>query len=200
MSQMKNKVIDHIRANGGYIRPKDLRDAGFYINWVYYLLGSGDLERIARGLYRLTEHPIRAFIGFVEVSRQVPTGIICLRSALDYYELTTYNPPIIDIAVPRGTHRPKITYPPVNFWVFSEKMFTAGMSQIKIEQADVRIYEKEKTICDCFRFRNKIGTDLAKEGLKEYLKLKERNIPKLLDLAEICRIKPLLRTYLDAML
>jgi predicted transcriptional regulator of viral defense system len=200
MRKVKQKVIEFIKANGGYIKPRDLKSAGYDPNWVYLLQKEGDIERIRQGLYKLTGHPVTQYVGFIEVSRAIPKGVICLRSALSYHQLTTYNPSKVDVALPRRTHQPKSKMPPVQYWIFSERMFLKGIIRVSIDGTPVRVYNPEKTICDCFRFRNKIGIDLAKEGLKEYLKRKNRDINKLLEYAEICRIKSLLKTYLEAIL
>jgi hypothetical protein len=104
----------------------------------------------------------------VDVSLSIPDGVICLLSALAFYELTTFNPTFISVALPRGTWKPKIEYPPVE--------------------------------CDCFRYRNKIGLDIAREGLIEYLKKKERSLEKLLQYAEICRVKSLIQSWLNALI
>jgi len=120
-------------------------------------------------------------------------------SAFSYYELTTFNPSIISIAIHRKSWRPKIKYPPVEVCYFSTKQFEAGVDEIKIKGHVIRIYSPEKTICDCFRYRNKLGLDVAKEGLSEYLKSRDRNLEKLLEYAEICRVKKLLEIWLNAM-
>jgi len=104
------------------------------------------------------------------------------------------------MAIYRKSWRPKIEYPPVEFYYFSTKQFKTGIDEIKIKAHKVRIYCPEKTICDCFRYRNKLGLDTAKEGLSEYLKQKDRNLEKIVEYAEICRVKPLLQTWLNAMI
>jgi predicted transcriptional regulator of viral defense system len=200
MRKVEQKLIKFIKARGGYIRPKDLEKAGYDPDSVYRLRRNGVIERVGWGLYRLIEHPVTTHIAFVEVSQIIPKGVICLRSALSNYELTTYNPSRIDVAIPRYTRRPKSGYPPIEYWEFSNNMFSSGIEEIEIDEVTVKIYGPEKTICDCFRFRNKIGIDLAKEGLREYLKRKDRDINKLLKYAEICRIRSVLRPYLEAML
>jgi len=200
MGKVEEKIINFIRDNGGYVRWKDLGKAGFDSSWVYVLRDKGKLERVGHGLYRLLDHPINAHMSFVEIARQIPKGIICLRSALSYYEFTTYNPPLVDVALPYGAYHTKRSYPPIKLWVFSKRSYSVGVEDISIDGAMIRIYGREKTICDCFKFRNKIGVDLAKEGLREYLKIKDRNIQKLIEFSRVCRVETILRTYMDAML
>lgn len=200
MKNKRDKIIDVFRRNGGFLRPKDLRKEGYDPRWVYRLLEEAIIEKVHWGLYKLREMPSTNYSGFAEIARAIPAGIICLRSALAYYEFTTYNPSIIDVAIKRDSRPVDISYPPVKVWEFSLKFFDIGKTYIRIAETDVAMFDKEKTICDCFRFRNKIGIDIAKEGLQEYLKLKDRDIPKLLKYAEICRVKAVMRPYLDAML
>lgn len=128
-----------------------------------------------------------------------PAGVICLLSALSYHELTTFNPSVISMSLRRGSRRPVIIYPPVDFYHFSPEQFEAGIYEVKIGGHKVRIYCPEKTVCDCFRYRNKLGLDVAKEGLTEYLKRKDHDLEKLMESAEVCRIKPLLSIWLSAL-
>ena len=166
----------------------------------YYFRIRGILLKIKNGLYWYVEAPLISNQGFVDVSLSIPDGVICLLSALSFYELTAFNPTFISVALPRGTWKPKIEYPPVEFYYFSAEQFAAGIEQVSIENFNIRIYSPEKTICDCFRYRNKIGLDIAQEGLIEYLKKKERSLEKLLQYAEICRVKSLLQSWLNAMI
>lgn len=107
---------------------------------------------------------------------------------------------IISMAIHRKSWRPKIEYPPVEFYYFSKKQFEAGIDKIIIRGHKISIYCKEKTICDCFRYRNRMGIDIVKEGLSKYLKRKDRNLEKLLEYAEICRVKTLMEIWINAMI
>jgi len=199
MNKKDNKKICKIfGTHNGFARTKDILAAGIHGRDMRRMRDGGKIIRVKRGLYRLAEIPLISNQGFIDLARAVPKGAICLLSALSYYELTTFNPSIISMAICRGSREPKIEYPPVEFYHFSKKQFEAGINEIKIKGHKIRIYCPEKTICDCFRYRNKLGIDMAKEGLSEYLKRKDRNLEKLLEYAEICRIKPLLETWLYA--
>lgn len=199
MNKKDEKVHKIFRAHSGFARTKDILAGGIHPRDIKRMRDEGEIMRVKRGLYRLAEVPAISNQSFVDLARAVPEGVICLISALSYYELTTFNPSVISMAIRRKSRRPKIEYPPVEFYYFSTKQFEAGIKEIKIEGHKVRIYCPEKTICDCFRYRNKLGLDIAKEGLSEYLKLKERNLEKLLEYAEICRVRPLVQTWLNAM-
>ena len=200
MNKKDEKIYKIFSTRNGFAGTRDILAAGIHRRDIKRIRDEGQIIRIKRGLYRLVEIPLISNQGFVDLARAVPKGVICLLSALSYYELTTFNPSIISMAICRGSREPKIEYPPVEFYHFSKKQFEAGINEIKINCHKIRIYCPEKTICDCFRYRNKLGLDIAKEGLSEYLKRKDRNLERLLEYAEICRIKPLLETWLNAMI
>jgi len=201
MNKKDNKKIYKIfSTRNGFARTKDILAAGIHRRDIRRMRDEGKIIRVKRGLYRLAEIPLISNQGFIDLARAVPKGVICLLSALSYHELTTFNPSIISMAICRGSREPKIEYPPVEFYHFSKKQFEAGINEIKIKGHKIRIYCPEKTICDCFRYRNKLGLNMAKEGLSEYLKGKDRNLERLLEYAEICRIKPLLETWLNAII
>jgi len=200
MNKKDEKIYKIFSTRNGFARTKDILAAGIHRRDIRRMRDEGKIIRVKRGLYRLAEIPLISNQGFIDLARAVPKGVICLLSALSYHELTTFNPSIISMAICRGSREPKIEYPPAEFYHFSKKQFEAGINEIKIKGHKIRIYCSEKTICDCFRYRNKLGLDMAKEGLSEYLKRKDRNLEKLLEYAEICRIKPLLETWLNAMI
>jgi predicted transcriptional regulator of viral defense system len=195
-----SKFTGVFQDKNGYAKTTELKERGIHQRDIKKALDDGRVIKIKSGLYRYGETSMISHQGFVDVSLSVPHGVICLISALAYYELTTFNPTFIFVALPRNTWRPKIEYPPVGFFHFSKKQFEAGIDEIKIEGFNVRIYCPEKTVCDCFRYRNKLGLDIAREGLTEYLRRKDRSLEKLLKYAEICRIKSLMKTWLDALI
>ena len=200
MNKKDERIHKVFKKHKGFARTKDILAAGIHTRIIKRVREKEQVVQVKRGLYRLADIPLISNQGFVDLARAVPGGIICLLSALSYYELTTFNPSVIAMAICRGSRKPKINYPPVEFYHFSKKQFEAGINKIKVKGHEIRIYNREKTICDCFRYRNKLGLDIAKEGLSEYLKRKDRDLEKLLEYAEICRIKPLLQTWLNAMI
>ncbi len=200
MNKKDEKIYKIFSTRKGFAGTRDILAAGIHRRDIKRTRDEGRIIRVKRGLYRLAEIPLVSNQGFIDLARAVPGGVICLLSALSYYELTTFNPSIISMAICRGSRKPKVEYPPVEFYHFSKIQFEAGINEIKIKGNRIRIYSPEKTICDCFRYRNKLGLDMAKEGLSEYLKRKTRNLEKLLDYAEICRVKPLLQIWLNAMI
>lgn len=195
-----NKINKVFKKHNGFARTNDILAAGIHRRDIKRMRDEGRIIRVKRGLYRLSEIPLVSNQGYIDLARAVPEGVICLLSALSYHELTTFNQSVISMALCRGRRRPKIEYPPVEFYYFSTKQFKAGVDEIKIKGHKISIYCPEKTICDCFRYRNKLGLDIAKEGLSEYLKLKGRNLERLFEYAEICRVKKLMEIWVNAMI
>ena len=199
-SKKHEKIIKIFKMHNGYARSKDILAEGIHPRDIKNILDKGIVIKVKNGLYRLADTPIISNQSFIDLAYAVPEGVICLLSALSYYELTTFNSSIIYVAIHRKSWRPKIEYPPVEFYYFSTKQFEAGIDKIKIRDHKISIYCTEKTICDCFRYRNKLRLDIAKGGLSEYLKRKSRNLERLLEYTEICRVKALLETWINAMI
>ncbi len=200
INKKHKKIIKILKTRNGYARSKDILAEGIHQRDIRSILDKGIVIKVKNGLYRLSDIPVISNQSFIDLACAVPEGVICLLSALSYYELTTFNPSVISMAIHRKSWRPKIEYPPVEFYYFSKKQFEAGIDKIKIRDHKINIYCREKTICDCFRYRNKLGIDIAKEGLSEYIKQKDRNLEKLLKYAEICRVKTLMEIWINAMI
>ncbi len=164
-------------------------------------INDGIIERTKRGLYKLKDYPEDENSSFVDICMANQKAVICLLSAASYYELTTYNPTVNDVAVPNNANIFKLEYPPIHVYYFINKYYEPGIETVKTINGEFRIYNREKTIGDLFRYKNKIGEDIAIESLKNYLKdKKSRNIPKLLEYANICgslkRIEPIIKVIL----
>ncbi|UCH92513.1 MAG: type IV toxin-antitoxin system AbiEi family antitoxin domain-containing protein, partial [Candidatus Aminicenantes bacterium] len=198
---VKEKIVEFMRNNGGYARMKDFKAKSFRTSKIKKLVDDGTLDKIKPGLYRIAdlEYPGDISISFVDVSKAIPGGVICLISALSYYELTTFNPSKIYVAIPNKKHSPGIIYPPVEIFYFRERFYKPGIETIETDYGDVMIYNREKTICDIFRYRNKLGEDIALEALKAYISYKHADLYKLKEYAEVCQVKNVLLPYLKAL-
>jgi predicted transcriptional regulator of viral defense system len=196
-----NKIVAHIKKLGGYATMKELKAASFYSRDISNLLKEGAIEKIKPGLYRLSELPVKVTFreSLVDVCRAVPEGVICLSSALEYHSLTTFNPSEVSIAIPHASRAPRVMNPPIKTYFFRSRFFTQGIETHKAKAGVIRVYVKEKTICDMFRYRNKLGEDLAIEGLKNYLRSKDANLKVLQDYAVKCQVKTILIPYLRAL-
>lgn len=193
--------LKYFRENGGYARMRDLKAASFHTRTISQFLKEGAIEKVKPGLYRLTEpiHKKYENISFIDVCNAIPNGIICLASALTHYELSTFNPSEVFVAIPLSEKPHKIFFPPTRFFFFPERFYPIGIQKIKTSMGEVRIYSKEKTICDMFRYRNKLGEDLAIEGLKTYLRSKNANLRLLQEYAVKCQVKTVMIPYLRAL-
>jgi len=174
--------------------------AGIHPRTLYEMERARILEKLNRGLYRLTDLPPLGNPDLVTVALKVPSGIICLISALAYHEITTQIPHEVYIALERGAEPPRLGHPPIRIFWFSGQAFTAGMETRMIEGARVRIYSPEKTIADCFKYRNKIGLDTAIEALKLYREKKRFKGDDFMQFARVCRVEKVMRPYLEALL
>lgn len=194
-------IIQYFKTHSGYVRMKDLKAASFHTRDIANLVEEGIIEKIKPGLYRLVDMFESNSIpdSYIDVMQAIPKGVICLISALDYHGLTTFNPSEIHIAVPQSEKFPQIAYPPIRKYYFPERFYTSGIEHIQSGNHEIRIYSAEKTIADMFRYRKKLGEDLAIEALKTYLKRKGANINRLREYAEICQVKTVMLPYLKAL-
>lgn len=187
------------RQNGGILRMSEAIRAGISRRTLYSMLDRGIVERLTRGVYRLTSLPGLEAPDLLAVSTRIPNGVVCLISALAYHELTTQIPHAVDVAVARGAERPRIDYPPVNIYWFSGRAFESGIETPGIDGKRVRVYSAEKSIADAFKYRNKIGIEVALESLRSWRARGRSNLERLLEYGRICRVDRVLRPYLEAM-
>jgi predicted transcriptional regulator of viral defense system len=193
-----DKMISLFNKNHGYLRMKDIKNAGIHTRRVAEALREGYIEKIKPGLYKLIDYPWDEYTSFLDISKVTNKAVICLASASAYYGLTTFNPSENEIAVPHNTPRFNLEYPPVKVYYFPDKLYEAGIKIVKKKNGTFKVYNMEKTIADLFRYRNKIGEDIVIESLKNYLSSKNKNINRLLEFAEICNVKKIILPYIKA--
>jgi predicted transcriptional regulator of viral defense system len=194
------KILDFFNKNHGYARMKELKEQSFQIRDIAGLVKLGKIEKIRPGLYRLAgmmDGEISR--SFIDICKAMSKGVICLASSLSYYELTTFNPSEVYVAIPNKAKYTQTEYPPIKIYYFSDRFYKTGIETISTSQGVVRIYGMEKTICDMFRYRKKLGEDLAIEALRLYLQRKNADIPKLEQFAKICAVKAVITPYLKAL-
>ncbi len=194
-----NRVIKYLKDHKGYARMKDMKATAIHTREILRLVDEGQIVKVKSGLYRLADLQPNEANGLIEVCLAMPKAVICLASALAFHELTTHIPPSVTFAIPRSDKPIKLRYPPNNPFYFSKDQYKAGIEQHDVKAGHIRIYGLEKTICDSFRFRNRFGEDLAVEGLKEYLRRRDRDLHKLMKFAEICRVKGILHQYVKVL-
>jgi len=188
-------VTKYLKRHKGYARMKDMKASGIHTREIQKLLKDGRLVKVKPGLYKLADIRPGEASGLVEICLAMPKAVICLTSALAFHELTTFVPTAISFAIPRSDKPVKLSSPPNDPYYFSEKQYKVSIEHRETKAGHIRIYGPEKTVCDMFRFRNKLGEDLALEGLKEYLKRRNRNLNKLMKFAEVCRVRRILEQY-----
>lgn len=187
-------------AHGGVLRTSQAIECGLHPRTLYAMRDAGVLETLSRGLYRLSSLPPISDPDHFTVALKVPNAVLCLISALAYHGMTTQVPHEIYIALPRGAEPPRLKYPPLRLFWFTGKAFTEGVEQFEQDGVSLKIYNPEKTLADCFKYRNKIGMDTVLEALKFYQKRKRTNVDRLLHYARICRVEKVMRPYLEASL
>lgn len=194
------KAVAVFEANGGVLRMADALRAGIHRNTLYSMFEQGIVERLCRGLYRLSDAQPLGNPDLVMVAKKVPDGVICLVSALAYHELTTQIPHEIHVAISRNSEPPRLDYPPVRVYRFSGKAFSEGIERPLVDIVPVGIYDREKTLADCFKYRNKIGMDTVLESLHLYRDQRRIDVDALLHYASICRVTEIIRPYLESIL
>jgi len=193
----KDAILKMARKRG-VVRAREIREAGLHSEYLRKLCESGHLIRTGRGLYVLADGDFTEHHGLVEACKRIPHGTICLLSALSYHEIGTQNPHQIWMAIDRAMRKPKVDYPPIRIFRFSGPSLVEGVEEVMIEGVKVRVFNPAKTVADCFKYRNKVGIDVAVEALKECWRSRKCNIDELLHYAKICRVGTVMQPYLEA--
>lgn len=183
----KLNTMDRLRRVGPVFRSRDALGAGVSWRDLYRLRDNGELVELSRGLYQLAEASGTENIDFVSVCARAPQGMICLNSALAHWDLSDEIPSQVHLAVPYGTHRPAIDYPPTKVHVFSAATFDVGRIEIRMGGGEsIQITDRERTVVDAFRLRHLIGESLAHDALRRYLGSKPR-LSRISDVAHSLR-------------
>jgi len=203
---MEQHIIHIFKKHGGILRSQELKEAGISYYALNKMLEKGIIEKIQRGLYRLEYLDIHKDLYFnvdeyKEVQKIVPKGVLCLYSAAFIHELTTYIPDRYYVAIPKKNKVRLPKYPPIKLHYWDNKGYELGVRNIRLNRRYTLVYDREKTVCDFIKFRNKVGHDLTKEVLKTYLRSKkDRNMSKLRHYSKELRVYSKLNTYLNILL
>ena len=195
-----DKAAEVFREHGGVFRTAQALRSGIHPRTLYAMRDSGLLEKVSRGVYRLASSAPLSNPDLVTVATRIPRGVICLISALSFHELTTQIPHEVHVALPSGANEPRLEHPPITTYRFGGDSFTAGVETHDIDGVRVHIYGSEKTLADCFKFRNRIGVDTAVEALRHYRERGMIRVDELMGYASLCRVKTVMRPYLEAIL
>lgn len=181
----------------GTVSAREVADAGIHRQTLSRLVREGALERVSHGQYRLPSTPVTEHHGLVLATLAVPRGIVCLLSALTFHELGTQAPAEVWLALDRRARRPAVSYPPLRIVRFSGQALTEGIEVHHLEGVDVRVTSVAKTIADLFKYRNKIGLEVALEALREGWRERRFTIENLDRAARACRVEAVLRPYVE---
>lgn len=191
------QILD-IAKQKGILRASDITEAGLSRNHLYRLCRDGLLKKTARGLYVLPDAEASEHIALAELAKRTPRAVVCLVSALNFHGITTQLPHEIWIALPRGSWHPRMDYPPINLTYMSADAFSFGIQEHNLNGVFVKVYSPAKTVADCFKFRNKIGLDVAIEALRETWHSRKATMDELMEAAKICKVSMVMRPYIEA--
>ncbi len=199
MKDKYRKAEDIFKAHEGILRTSQSLKNGITPRTLYAMRDSGQIRQISRGVYQLASYPLPGQIDLISVTVRAPKAVVCLISALYLHGLTTQIPHQVYIALPQSAEKPRLDYPPLNIVWLTEKSYSSGITEYLLDGSPVKVYSIEKTVADCFKFRNKIGLDVALEALKDYLKMPDRDLDRLIACAKIDRVENLLRRYIEVL-
>jgi predicted transcriptional regulator of viral defense system len=209
MAQTKIERLLDLAALKQTLRPQDLERAGIPRNYLGKLVRRGKLQKLARGLYTTNAIVATENISLLEVSHRLSKGVICLLSALRFHDIGSESPSEVWIALPQrfrwnpkvggAGHHPRVSYPSVRIVRFSEEALQFGVQEHRIGERTIRVFSPAKTIADCFKFRNKIGTNVAIEALRDCYRQKKASMGELWSAAEVCRVTNVMRPYLESL-
>lgn len=198
-SKIREKIKEVFYANHGYSSTGDISTAGIDRRYLRDLINEDTIEKIKRGLYRWKDAKFDIEEELIDVSKIIPHGVICLESALAYYKLTTYTPGEYTVAIKRNYNIKLPNYPPIKLYYFSDKYYVDGVEKIDINGNIIKIYNIEKTICDCLRYEDKISKDIIVESIKEYVKRRDKNISKLMNYATKAKVRDVIQKYIEVL-
>ena len=192
--------MELFRSRGVPFHTTEAMKAGVHPRTLYAMRDQGIIRTSAQGVYRLTDTPALSNPDLAIVATKIPKGVICLISALSFHGITNEIPHQIYLALPRGSETPRLDYPPLKIFRFGDHVFTEGIEHHKIDGISIKVYSSEKTITDCFKYRNKIGIDVVMEALKLYRQRKSFKVNELIRYAKVSRVEKIMRPYIEAVL
>ena len=198
--KIEKSAIEYFKNRGGIVSYKEAVQAGIHPRVLRFLVSKGEIEKLERGLYILPGLLGQTYPDLALIEKRIPNGTLFLISALYFHGLTTEIPHYVYLALKKGYKPPQINYPPVKFHWLSPKIFELGIEAHEINGVTLKCYSKEKTIVDCFRFRNEIGIDTAIEALKKYYRQGSPKWELIEKYAGICRVKKIITPYIEAIL
>jgi predicted transcriptional regulator of viral defense system len=198
LAQSRTDAVLRMVKDSGVLRPKDLDSHGIPREYLRRLRDRGLLIQAGRGLYVMSDSGFPEHLSLAEACKRVPHGVVCLLSALRFHDLGTQLPFQVWLAIDSKARRPRVDYPPLRIVRFSGHALSDGVEEHSIESATVRVFCPAKTVADCFKYRNKIGLDVALEALRECRRERKCSEADLWRYAGVCRVANVMRPYLEA--
>lgn len=194
------RALSIFKANGGVLKTHTAMKLGIHPRTLYALRDDQLLERLDRGLYRVADAKPLDNPDFVTVALKVPKGVICLISALAFHRMTAQVPHAVYLAIAANDQAPAIRYPPLRLFWYSKIAFEDGVTDVSMDGTKVRIYSPERTLADCFKYRNKMGIDVCVEALNLYRDRGRMQLDRLEHYAKLCRVERVMKPYMEAIL
>jgi predicted transcriptional regulator of viral defense system len=188
------------KERNGTLRTCEALRAGIHPRSLYEMRDRGEIEQIARGLFRLAELPPPGEPDLLTIAKKVPQAVFCLLTALAFHRLTTQIPHAVEVALPRTARIPRLDHPPIKVFRFSPESLSAGIETHSLDGVAIRVYCREKTLADVFKYRNKVGLDIALEALRAYRSQPKQDYQAVMRFARVCRVENVIRPYLEATL
>lgn len=193
----RHRVLNLVRKRG-ILRARELDAEGIPREYLRRLKTEGLLDQPGRGLYVLADHSATENYSLAEIAKRVPNAVVCLLSALRFHDLTTQAPFEIWIAIAEKARLPKIDTSPVRVMRFSKRALEYGVKEHKVDGVLVKVFSPAKTVADCFKYRNKIGLDVALEALRDVRRQRKATVDQIWEAAQVCRVTNVIRPYLEA--
>jgi predicted transcriptional regulator of viral defense system len=198
VQSLKNQIIQQVKRHG-ILRSRDLDESGIPRAYLRRLVEEGVLANPGRGLYVLADARPSVHQSLIEACVRVPHGVICLLSALQYHGLTTQAPFEVWLAIGASARRPKVDYPPLRIVRYNHAALTTGVMEQRVNGARIKVYSPAKTVADCFKYRNKIGLEVALEALRDSWRKRRATMDEIHRAAEVCRVGRVIRPYLESL-
>ena len=195
----QREIVAELLGSTPLMSSREFSSQGIDTKTLTRMVDEGEIQRIARGLYTATDYIPGTHHSLIESCKLIDTSVVCLLSALSFHEIGTQNPSEVWIAVPRGTRIPRVSEYPIQISLFSGEAYSSGIEEHTIDGVVIRMYSIAKTIADCFKYRNRLGMDIAIEALKDVIRNKRTSFDEILHFARICRVEKVMIPYMESL-
>ena len=199
MALSKAEQVARLVRKSGVFRPRELDAVGIPREYLRQAKDRGLVRQVGRGLYVAEGSHVTEHHTLVEATKRVPHGVVCLLSALRFHRLTTQSPHEVWMAIAHKARRPRADYPRMRIVYFSGEALSYGVREKKFEGVIVRVFDPAKTVADCFKFRHKIGLDVALEALRDCYRQRKATMDELFIAARVCRVARIMQPYLESL-